>query len=88
MNIWAILGFLDHVFLSFFMENDFFKPIYRSRQNYLVEKQPMRRLYLERTLNIKQERLREDVSQWLNCRFLPNLPMIFTHCLEMRSQVT
>ena len=48
----------------------------------------MRRLYLERTLNIKQERLREDVSQWLNCRFLPYLPMIFTHCLEMRSQVT
>ena len=30
---------------------------------FLVETQPMRRLYLERTLNIKQERLREGVSQ-------------------------
>ena len=25
-------------------------------------------LYLERTLNIKEERLHEGVCQWLNCR--------------------
>ena len=35
----------------------------------------MRGLYLESTYRIKQEGLREGVSQWLNCRILSNLPM-------------
>ena len=33
------------------------------------------RIFLERAQNIKQERLCEGVSQWLNCRILFNLPM-------------
>ena len=33
----------------------------------MVETQPMRAIYLESTQNKKQERLRDVVSQWLNC---------------------
>jgi len=45
---------------------------------FLGETQPMGALYLESTENKKQERLREVVSQWLNCRILSNLSMILT----------
>ena len=39
-------------------------------------------LYLERTYNKKQERLCEGVSQWLNCRILSNLSMLFTDAVK------
>ena len=54
----------------------------RSRQNILFETQPMKGLYLERKYNIKQERLCDVVSQWLNCLILSNLPMLGPNCFS------